>query len=332
MEKLVNSHHYELAVVVINFRTADLTMACLHSLCAELKTLNACVVLVDNFSNDGSLEKIEQQLEGLALHEQLIVCRSSRNGGFSAGNNVGIQAVSADFYLLANSDTLISEGALGILLKAAKANPQAGLVAPRLEWPDGTAQESCFKFHNPLSELASAAKTGFISRFLKNYLVPQAVSDHARFYDWLSFACVLIKADVFAGIGLMDEGYFMYYEDVAFCYHAKQSGWQIYYEPAAHVVHLRGGSSPLKAQMKLRKRLPRYYFESRSRYFYNTYGQSGLLAANLCWTLGWLITSLRRVCSKTYLPDVAQHQWRDIWINFFHPLKSYLHPDHYDQA
>ncbi len=329
MKDVVESPVYDLAVVVINFRTPELTINCLNSLSSDIQSLNACVVLVDNNSADGSIDKIEQAIENLAIRDKIFINRSPVNGGFSAGNNIGIKDVEAHYYLLTNSDTLIREGALHTLLDTAKKNPKIGLLAPRLEWPDGSPQESCFIYHSPWSELIHSAKTGIITKCLKKYNVPQPVSEVVRNYDWVSFASVLVRAEVFKDTGLMDEGYFMYYEDVAFCYRAKQAGWLIHYQPAAHVVHLRGGSSPLKAQVKLRKRLPRYYYESRTRFFYQVYGKKGLLLANLMWRAGWLISYARSLLSSNFVQDIPEQQGQDIWINYANPETSYVHPENY---
>jgi N-acetylglucosaminyl-diphospho-decaprenol L-rhamnosyltransferase len=329
MTRILAHTAYDLAVIVINYRTPELTVDCLKSVSAEIRDMNACTVLVDNNSADGSIDKIEWQAKNLGLGDSLVIYRSPTNGGFSAGNNLGINAVQADFYLLTNSDTIIRHNAIKTLLETAKNNEKIGLLAPRLEWLDSMPQESCFNYHTPASELIGAAKTGLLTKLLKNYVVAQSVSELPCHYSWVSFASVMIRAKVFADIGLMDEGYFMYYEDVEFCYRAKKSGWEILYEPSAHVVHLRGGSSSVKTQAKLRKRLPRYYYESRTRYFFQLYGRTGLLLANLLWMLGWAVSSLRAVLSSSYTPDVSEKQWRDIWINFLCPLKPYIHPDKY---
>lgn len=329
INKATGTVHYDIAAVVINFRTPEMTIDCIKSLNAELKGLAACIVLVDNNSGDGSIDAIERYIAETAIGDNLLIYRSPHNGGFSSGNNIGIRAVEADYYFLTNSDTIIREGALSRLLNTAKSNHAIGLLAPRLEWPDGTAQESCFKYHNPISELINSAKTSVITKLFHRYGVPQPVSDNAKQYDWVSFASVLVNGLVFKNIGLMDEGYFMYYEDVAFCRRAKQAGWLIQYEPRAHVVHLRGGSSPVKTNVKLRKRLPRYFYESRTRFFSQAYGFKGLLTANILWTLGWLIASFRKIVSRSYSLDTCEKQWQDIWINFFDPNKPYIHPDHY---
>jgi len=318
-----------LAVVIINYKTPQLTIDCLASLLPELNSIKAKIVVVDNYSNDGSCEKITNWVDGNDQLQQVELIASLENTGFSGGNNLGIRSVDAEYYLLLNSDTVVRKGAISLLLEIAKKDDSLGLISPRLEWANGRPQESCFRFHTPISELISSANTGLITLLLQKFNVPYAVSDKADFYDWTSFACVLIKADVFKDIGLMDAGYFMYFEDVAFAYYAKKAGWKVLNVPDAHVVHLRGGSSPLKSQVRLRKRLPRYIYESRTRFFYQVYGRFGLLMANAFWTLGYGVSLVRSLFSSSFKPNISAYQWRDIWINFLQPLKAYIHPDDY---
>jgi GT2 family glycosyltransferase len=225
-----------------------------------------------------------------------------------------------------NSDTLLREGALEQLVKTMVSEKQVALLSPRLEWPNGEPQESCFRYHRPLSQLIGSAGTGVITRLLASYVVPKPVSEGSVFPEWTSFACIMIRGNVFDQVGLLDDGFFMYFEDVEFSFRARRAGFEIMHEPAARVVHLRGGSSPVKSRAKLRQRLPRYYYESRTRYFYKVYGRGGLLAANLCWTLGWTISSLRTLLRSSYQSPVCKAQWRDIWINFWSPMASYTHP------
>jgi N-acetylglucosaminyl-diphospho-decaprenol L-rhamnosyltransferase len=322
----------KLAVIIINYKTPHLVIDCLETLLLELKALDAKVVVVDNDSNDDSCQIISLWMSENDSLNQVDFIASSENTGFSGGNNRGISEIDAEYYLLLNSDTLVRKGAIVSLLDAASKDEHAGLVSPRLEWPDATSQESCFRFHTPISELISSAKTGLITKIFSRFDVPCPVTQEAKYYDWTSFACVLVRADVFKAIGLMDDGYFMYFEDVVFSYKAKQAGWKVLNVPKAHVVHLRGGSSPLKSQAKLRKRLPRYYYESRTRFFYQCYGRVGLLAANLFWTLGWGISPVRQLLSPKFVPNISKSQWRDIWINFSNPLKPFIHPDNYDKT
>lgn len=327
-----NAQKKKIVVIIINYRTPQLTLDCLESLIPELMPLEAKVVVVDNDSRDDSCEIIQNWIDNKNEGEQVELIASVENTGFSGGNNCGIRHINAEYYLLLNSDTLLRKGAISLLLDAVVKEPSAGLVSPRLEWPDGTPQESCFRFHTPISELIGSATTGPITRLFKKFNVPCRVSNKSDFYEWTSFACVLVKSEVFNDVGLMDDGYFMYFEDVAFAYRAQQLGWKVLNVPKAHVVHLRGGSSPVKSQTKQRKRLPRYYYESRTRFFYQLYGYSGLLLANLLWTLGWGISLFRQLLSASFRASYVKLKWRDIWTNFLNPLASYIHPNDYEKT
>ena len=308
----------KLAVVIINYKTADLVMQCLESLLPQLAYLEARVLLVDNRSPDDSVAKLK---DWLAAHDgrgtvQLI--EAETNSGFSAGNNTGIRAANADYYLLLNSDTIVRPDAIAILLRTADANPKAGLVSPRLEWQDGTAQQSCFRFISPVSELIGTAQTGIITSALNAFDVPLPVSETIVEPDWTSFACVLIRHKALNEAGPMDEGFFMYFEDAEFCRRARRAGWEIVHNPQARVVHLRGGSSPVKQRALERKRLPRYYYASRTRYLYLSYGWLGLTLANILWWLGRFVSKSREIVERRE-PGIPRYQWLDIWTNWFHP-------------
>jgi GT2 family glycosyltransferase len=117
----------------------------------------------------------------------------------------------------------------------------------------------------------------------------------------------------------MDEGYFLYFEDIDFCRRARLAGFQSLYWPEAHVVHLRGGSGPVKEQQAKRRPLPAYFYASRSRFFAKSYGRAGLLAANVMWVLGRSISLLREVVSRKKR-HLCEKEGRGLWHNFLHPV------------
>lgn len=312
-----------LCVIVINYRTAGLTVECLESLVGEVaEHQDRCVIVVDNASGDGSDEAIERAIDERGWGEWVRLIRSPRNGGFSAGNNLGFSAVSAEAYLLLNSDARLRPGAAGALLASLDARPDAGLVGPRLEDPDGTPQVSCFRDRSPVSELLAAAATGPLSRVLGRFVVALGVPDAVTEVPWVSFACVLVRGAVLDRIGPMDEGYFMYFEDIDYARHARGIGFTIRCEPAARVVHLRGGTSSVKAAMQQRRRVPRYYYESRSRYFARYYGgRPGLWTTNLLWLSGRAVAAAReRVGGKR--PHARELEARDNWTNWLRPWRA----------
>lgn len=326
---MASNEKLKLCVVLLNYRTPDLVIDCLLSLIPEVRELRARVVVVDNHSQDDSFAKITQWVSAENATDCVEVLDTGFNGGFAAGNNYGIRHLDAEFYLLLNSDTLLRESSLRHMLGAMVADSKVGIVSPRLEWPDATPQESCFRYHRPISQLISSANTGVILKLFANFEVARRVVDVDSDCEWTSFACVLVRREVFDEIGLLDESFFMYFEDAEFCYRAKRAGWVIRNHPQSRVVHLRGGSSPVKSNKAKRKRQARYFYESRSRYFHSIFGRFGLLSANVCWTLGWLAASFRAQVDKNFDNPACQKEWADIWINFTEPERPYIHPATY---
>ena len=308
-----------LAIIILNYRTPQLVIDCLASLQNEVKVEYDRVVVVDNASGDGSVEQIEQAITENQWSQWVQVLLSPVNGGFSAGNNLGIKAIEADAYLLLNSDTLVRAGAINSLLKAMQAHPDAGIVSPRLEWLDGKPQISCFRYGSPASELINAAATGPITKLLKNYDVPIPVSDYPIEPQWTSFACVLIRSEAIKQVGLMDEGYFMYFEDIDYCRRVRNAGWKILHWPEARVIHLRGGSGSVKADLAARKRPKPYLYASRSRYFQKFYGLIGLWRANLFWLAGRAISLIRELVGNKK-PHTCESEAQDIWMNWRKPI------------
>ncbi|MCC5821681.1 MAG: glycosyltransferase family 2 protein [Phycisphaerales bacterium] len=298
----------EATVVVLNYRTPDLVVDCLASLERQVSPGVREVVVVDNCSPDDSAERIRKAIADRGWAGWARVVASPVNGGFAAGNNVGVRAADAGIYILLNSDTIVRPGAIDTLVGALRgADDRVGIIGPRLEWPDGEAQVSTFRFRSPLTELISASRSGWLGRRFLGHVVARPVVRAVDDLDWVSFACVAIRDAVFERVGMIDERYFMYYEDMDFCRRAKGAGFLVGHEPAARVVHLRGGSSEVKRNTVERKRRPAYYYAARSHYFHTWYGPVGRWAANLLWICGWgLAACLGR-------SDAVEREWRDIW-------------------
>jgi GT2 family glycosyltransferase len=308
----------KLAVIIVNYKTARLVMQCLESLLPELAGMDAQVIIVDNRSQDDSVVMLRGWISANDNLNVVHLIEAEANDGFAAGNNVGIRASNAEYYLLLNSDTIVRPAAIAGLLQTADGAPTAGIVSPRLEWPDAVPQVSCFRYMSPLSELIGSAQTGPITAVLRRFDVPLPVSDTIVHPQWTSFACVLLRQKLLEEIGLMDDSFFMYYEDAEFCRRTRTAGWDIVHNPEARVVHLRGGSSPVKKRALERKRLPRYYYASRTRYFYLGYGWWGLTLANILWSLGRCVSKSREVIERRG-PSVPERQWLDIWTNWLNP-------------
>jgi N-acetylglucosaminyl-diphospho-decaprenol L-rhamnosyltransferase len=294
-----------LGVVIVNYRTADLVIACLRSLSAETRRLpgRPAVVVVDNASGDGSADKIAGAIreEGWGSWASLLPLPDNR--GFSAGNNAGIRLLlqtpePAEHVLLLNPDTVVRAGALQALIDFADGHPKAGIVGSRLEGPEGAPQHSAFRFHSVVAELDRGLRLGVTSRLLSRWAVVAPQAESACRTDWVSGASMLIRREVLQSIGPLDEGYFLYYEEVDFCLRAARAGWECWYEPRSRVVHLVGQSTGVDLAASSR-RLPGYVFESRRRYFVKNHGPLYALLADLAWLAGHLLWLLRpRLASR----------------------------------
>lgn len=314
----------DLVVSIINYRTGDMTIRCVASVLADMGAIRSHVVVVDNASGDGSADQIADWI--VAQDGPVSLVRSPSNTGFSGGHNQGIGFAKARYYLILNSDAELRPGSLAAFMAAAAAHPDHGLIAPRLEDPDGTPQISAFRFPSPLSELVRGARTGLVTRLLARWNISLGTDPDPAAVNWVSFACVLLNARMLDGIGGMDEGYFLYFEDTDTCWRAGRAGWPILICPEARVVHFRGGSAPVKALVAARKRLPAYYYAARTRMFFRLYGRLGLTAANLAWHLGRMIATARRLLGKS-VPPANQNEAGDIWINYRDPLGDRRTPD-----
>ena len=288
-----------LLVVVVNYRTAQLTINCLDSLVNEVRALSGTqVVVVDNNSGDRSVEKIESVIQTQGWGDWVSVLPSEHNKGLAAGNNLIIRSVlkssyPPDYVLLLNPDTMVRERSLSTLVDFMAEHSQVGIAGSRLEDPDGTPQCSAFRFHTLISELDSALRLGIVSNLLAKWIVAPPVTSTPHQTDWVAGASMIIRREVFKTIGLMDEKYFLHYEEVDFCLQARKSGWSCWYVPQSRVVHLVGQSSGVTNTKTIPRRLPKYWFDSRRRYFLKNYGWFYAALTDLVWLLSFALGRCR---------------------------------------
>jgi N-acetylglucosaminyl-diphospho-decaprenol L-rhamnosyltransferase len=238
-----------LLVVVVNYRTADVTIACLRSLAAEIPAIpGARVVVVDNGSGDGSASRIEAAIGAEGFRGWASVLPLAENGGFAHGNNRGIAvAPDARHFLLLNSDTVVSPGSLRHCLAALEADPGVGALSCMLLNADGSMQNVARRFPSPLRRAAGALGLPWrLPRAFRWADLDDPSWDRwteARDVDWLGGAFLLVRGDVVRRIGGLDEDFFFYGEDVEFCHRVRRAGFRCRYDPAVSIVHLGGTSS-----------------------------------------------------------------------------------------
>jgi GT2 family glycosyltransferase len=296
-----------LHVIVLNYRTADLTVGCLQSLVDEVKTVPGThVTVVDNASSDGSVEKISAAIQQ-AGWDWVTFMPLEVNGGYAFGNNVGIRAAldsatPPPYILLLNPDTLVRPGALKALVDFMDAHPQVGIAGSRLEDLDGTPQHSAFRFPSIWSEFDQGLRLGIVSRLLSKWWIAPPISEVACETEWVAGASMIVRREVFETVGLMDEKYFLYFEEMDFCLAVHRAGWPCWYVPDSRVVHFVGQSSGITDTKRQPKRRPTYWFDSRRRYFVKNYGWLYAVLSEVSWASGFALWQVRRMVQRK--PDI----------------------------
>jgi GT2 family glycosyltransferase len=289
-----------LVIAIVNYRGANLTIGCLRSLVAEVAGQDRFqVVVADNHSGDGSAEQIAAAVEAEGWQGWATVLPLEKNGGYAFGNNAVIRnclrgSEKPDYILLLNPDTAIRPGAIGALLRFAETHREAGIFGSRLESEDGTVQQSAFRFHSLLGEFDNYLRLGLVSKLLQRWSGHPPQSEEPFRADWVAGASMLLRTRMLEEIGLLDEGYFLYFEEVDFCLRAARAGWSCWYVPSSRVVHLRGQSTGVTTLTTERQRLPQYWFDSRRRYFLKNHGRLYTSGVDSTWFVAHLLWQVRR--------------------------------------
>ncbi len=264
------------AVVIVSYRSAALTIDCLRSLQSERlhPAYQLNVVVVDNASGD--YPAIAESIAREGWGDWVTLVEAPRNGGFAYGNNVGfahaVLCWNPHYLHMLNPDTRVKPGAVGALLAFLEHKPSAGIAGSSFENGDGSDWPIAFRFPTALSELESGLRLGLVSRLLRRWVVPRVMTSWSQPIDWCAGASMMLRRSMLDKIGGLDERFFLYYEETEFCWRARQAGFQTWYVPSSRVIHIAGQSTGLTERGAAPKRLPDYLFESRRRYFLQTLG------------------------------------------------------------
>ncbi len=224
----------DVSIVIVSYNSQRVLKPCLESLERQTFSGKAEVIIVDNASHDGTPEMIERDFPWVKL------VAGKENVGFSRGVNLGIREASMRYLLVLNPDTVVRENSVERLVRFMEEHEDAGIVGPKLVFPDETLQYSCRRFYTWKVLLL---RRTFLGKLFKN---SKAVSEHlmldydhatTREVDWILGACMLVRREAIESVGLMDERFFLYFEDVDWCYRMNQKGWKVYYYPEAVVIH-----------------------------------------------------------------------------------------------
>jgi N-acetylglucosaminyl-diphospho-decaprenol L-rhamnosyltransferase len=227
-----------LDVVIVSYRCGPLLRECLQSLREHAPGGGLRVTVVDNASGDGTADVVRREFADVRL------IALDENTGFSAANNLVLRETTADYVLVLNPDTRICEGTLDTLLGLMEADPRIGIAGCRLVQQDGTFDHAARRsFPTPASALGHFLRVGRSGRAPAALAAYRAPAVEEGPVDAVNGAFMLMRRAMLDEIGLFDEGYWMYMEDLDLCYRAARAGWLTWYEPSVEAVHIKAGTS-----------------------------------------------------------------------------------------
>ena len=267
----------DVSIVIVSFNTKDLTRQCLEHVQKHAAAVRHEVLVVDNASGDGSADMVAAEFPRVHL------VRSNENKGFAGGNNPAMKIARGRYILLLNSDAFLAEGVLEKTIDYMDDHPRIGVLGCRLTDPDGTLQPSARMLPGPLNKILHI--TGLAARFSKSKFfgrVDYTWWDHSepRTVGWVVGAYFLIRRETMENIGVLDERYFLYFEEIDYCLTARRAGWEVVFYPHAEIVHI-GGQSTIKVPGKISakgRQMVSIRLTSEFRYYRKMYGWLRLLS------------------------------------------------------
>lgn len=223
-----------LSIVIVNWNTRELLRACIRSIYATLDPISFEIIVVDNASDDGSADMTRSEFP------EVQVIRNEANLGFAAANNIGLRRATGEFVMLLNPDTDLCPGSVARMLDFMRSHPDAGLAGPKLISSSGKLQKSGRRFPSFFREVLGITR---LFRVVRPWHDAKLSWGRLNFdvnveVDEVAGACMLIRKVALDQVGLLDERFFMYYEDVDLCYRLKNAGWKVYFLGEAPVIHV----------------------------------------------------------------------------------------------
>lgn len=237
--------HITLSIVILNYKTKHLLRLAIKNIHNLQLPFSYEIIVVDNASQDGSVEMVEQ------LYPEVVLISNPENTGHAHGNNIGIAQAKGEYLLIMNTDIIFStEKDISNILEYMKAHPKVGLVGPQLRNGDGTVQNSCFRPYSrmtPIYRRTPLGKYSFARQDLARHLMTDF--DHAtiREVDWLLGACLFTRRAVIEKVGAFNEDIFLYFADFELCDRLRFHGYSVIYFPDVNIVHYHRRESAQKS-------------------------------------------------------------------------------------
>ncbi len=259
------------SVIIVNYFSGLLTKACVNSIRKTCPGNDYEIFVVDNASTDDSRDIIRTEMPGVAYHF------SDKNLGFAKAVNIGIQKTRGKYVIVLNPDVIVLEHGIQALTAFMEKNPKAGIAAGRLINPNGTVQESISSFYTPLTILyrrTFLGRFGFAKKALEKAFMRGEDIKGPKEIDWAIGACLCARRAAVETVGLMDERFFMYFEDMDWCRRFREKDWGVWYVPEARFAHYhKRESAKDRGLLALFNPLARIHIASGIKYFMKYKGE-----------------------------------------------------------
>lgn len=308
----------DLSIIVVSYHVRELLRRCLQSIAEGQGDLDVQIIVVDSGSDDGSAEMVSSEFPHVTL-----IARQE-NVGFPRGNNLGLSRALGRHVLLLNPDTIVVGEALSQMVSYLDDHRRVGALGPQLRYPGGQIQSSRRRFPTVATAFFESTwlEPWAPQRLLARYRMLDHPDDETVEVDWVVGAALMVRREVVRQVGFLDEGYFMYSEELDWCHRIRDAGWKVVYLPAAQVIHYVGKSSE---QAVTARHI--HFQRAKLRYFRKYHGRavSALLRAFLLLSYLWqmILEAL-----KGLLGHKRQLRWQRV-ASYWQVIKSGLRPAGY---
>ncbi len=224
----------KVSIIIVNYYTGLLTKACIQSVRRSSEKANYEIFVVDNASKDDSREILTSEIDGIKVHF------SDKNIGYSRAVNIGLKKTTGDYIVLLNPDIIVLKEGISELIRFMEEHPRAGVASGQLINPNGTPQESAFRFYQPMTILYRRTFFKYLpwaKRHLDHVFMRGTDFSKPQQVDWVLGACMCVRRSALQEVGLMDERFFLYFEDMDWCRRFWEKKWEVWYAPHARFAH-----------------------------------------------------------------------------------------------
>jgi len=237
----------DLSIIIVTWNSQEFIRNCLDSIFLSQGNISSEVILVDNGSSDQTAKIVEE------FYPQVNLIQNKKNLGYAKANNQGIEEAKGKYILLLNPDTQVLEDALSLMYEFMQENPEAGTLGPKLLNLDKSVQPSCREFptfSTLVWEFSGLSRLFPKSKIFGRWRMGYFDFDKTREVDQPMGSCLMLRRETLEDMGIFDENFVMFFNDVDLCYRIKKKGWKIYFYPESKVIHSKGASTR-KAKAKM---------------------------------------------------------------------------------